>query len=264
MGLKAIVSKIEEVPEAIRSLYKQDNGKIVLDVDAVEGWSLEDVNGLKTSLSTERELRRDFEKRAKESEGKLTVFSELGDPTKVKEDLSKFGELKKIDPKKEADRLTAERVDLWTKEEGGKYQATIKDKDTKIDGLTKFLTKVLIESEAIKAITASKGKVKPLLPHVLANTRLREVDGEYKVEVVQIKDGKEIPRIGGTDGSPMTINQFVEELKKDDDFAGNFEGRQASGGGLGGTPPPPGMRTTGDRMSNIEMIKAGLNQLASK
>lgn len=258
--LPARIEKLEDVAESFRGEYKKgSDGKYTLDVGAVGDWDLQDIKGLKTTASSEREARREWETRATKAEGALVIFNELGDPDKIKADLASYAEIKEINPKKEAGKLAKEITDLWTKDQGSKYETTIKELNGKYDRVEKFLTRTLIESEAVKAIAAEKGRVKPLLPHVLSHTRIREADGEYGVEVIEIKDGKEIPRLGD-DGKPMTIAALVQELKKDEDFAGNFEGTRASGAGSGGGNPPPGNRGGAPPTKSIDMIKEGLRQ----
>src|SRR4051794_27617528 len=53
MALKAIVETIDSVPEAVRGLYKEAEGKFILDVESVEGYALEDVSGLKSTLGAD-------------------------------------------------------------------------------------------------------------------------------------------------------------------------------------------------------------------
>lgn len=256
--LPARIEKLEDVAEAFRGEYKPNGNGFLLDVGAVGDWALEDIKGLKTTASSEREKRREFEKKANDAEAALAIFKDLGDPDKIKADLASFAEMKEINPKKEAGKLAKEQVDLWVKEHGSKYESTISELNGKFDRVTAFLRKTLIEGKAIEAIAVAKGRVKPLLPHVLAHTRIREVDGNFETEVIEMKEGKEIPRLG-LDGKPMTIAAFVEELKKDEDFAGNFEGTRASGGGTGGGTPPPGGRTNnGQPKKSVDMIAEGL------
>ena len=65
MGLKLIVDKLEDVPEALRDQYaKTEDGTFRLSVDGVE-----DPAGLKKALKAERDARAEFEKRLKAFDG---------------------------------------------------------------------------------------------------------------------------------------------------------------------------------------------------
>ncbi len=254
MGLKAVVSKIEDIPEGFRGLYKQaDGGKLVLDVEPVEGFALEDVGGLKSALSGEREAKRAAEAKLTELSGSLKSFEGL-DPAETRKKLTKLDELLKIDPEKEADRLARERVEGWIAGEGKKYQGEIEKREQRIASLSSALSKEMIEAKAVTAITSEKGRIKPLMPHVLARTRIREIDGQHVAEVL---DEKGNPRIGSADGKPMTISELVRELKADPDFAGNFEGSGHSGSGSHGGSGHPGSGGAQPTKS-VDMIRSGL------
>jgi len=257
MGLKAIVAKLEDVAEGFRSLYRTVDGKFVLDVDEVDGFALENITGLRTALSKEREDRRTAQESLTKATDSLKAFEGL-DPKTTREKLTKAEELLKIDPQKEADRLTSERVKGWTDTEGARFKGELEARDKKLASLTTALAREMIESKAVLAITAAKGKVKPLLPHVLAKCRVREVDGAYVAEVLDVNGN---PRLD-SEGKPVKVDQLVTEFKADPDFAGNFEGTGRSGsgsgpgagpgaGGGGGTPPT----------KSVDRIKAGLEEL---
>ena len=58
MGLKAVIKSLEDVEEAVRGLYvKGQDGRFFLDVDAVEGFALENVDGLRNTVKATRDER---------------------------------------------------------------------------------------------------------------------------------------------------------------------------------------------------------------
>ena len=69
MPLKSIINSLDDVEELHRPFYREDAGRHVLDVESVDGFALENVNGLKTALSTERRARGDSEGSAAGSPG---------------------------------------------------------------------------------------------------------------------------------------------------------------------------------------------------
>jgi hypothetical protein len=101
----------------------------------------------------------------------------------------------------------------------------------KLSKMEKSLESALITSVAAQALAEQKGSVRLLMPHIERQTRLREVDGKYTVEVIGT-DGN--PRLSGNDAHVMSISELVVEMKSQNDFASAFEGSGASGTGATG------------------------------
>ena len=57
-------------------------------------------------------------------------------------------------------------------------------------------------------------------------------DGKFRPEVVNAEGN---PRVGDSDGNPMTILQYVQEMKTQTTFAAGFPGANSSGSGKSGT-----------------------------
>lgn len=155
----------------------------------------------------------------------------LADLAKKYEGLDPDAARNALQAAEEAERKRAEMAGDWKSREAQlleKFNKDISSKDTAITTYRSALERRLVDSEAVAAIAAAKGAPKVLLPHVKAQTKVVEEDGEFVVYVV---DGKGNPRIGDAKGSPMTIAQLVEEMKQDPDFARNFEGTGSTGGG---------------------------------
>lgn len=112
-----------------------------------------------------------------------------------------------------------------------KYEAQLKAVQSERERLTGQLDTTLRRNAAIEAITAAKGNVKLLLPHVLERTKLSQDGEQLQVHVV---DEKGNPRIADTLGTPLSIAGLVEELKKSDEFAPAFDGTGAAGSGAQG------------------------------
>ena len=72
MALKPFVGSEEEVPEALREHYSldEDTGNYRLNVEQVDGWALENVSGLKSTLGKLKE-------RSQAAEQALQPFSAL-------------------------------------------------------------------------------------------------------------------------------------------------------------------------------------------
>lgn len=112
-----------------------------------------------------------------------------------------------------------------------KFGLKIKDLETKLEGKGQKIDTLVRRNAAVEAITAAKGNVKLLLPHVLERTRTVE-DGDNVT--AQVVDEKGNPRIADTLGTPMTLAGLVEEMKKSDEFAPAFEGTGVAGAGTEG------------------------------
>jgi hypothetical protein len=81
MAVKLVVDKLEDAPEAVRTLYVEKDGKFHLQVEG-----LEDTSGLKKALDSERESARKARQQAKELEERFTGI----DPEQVRDLMKKF------------------------------------------------------------------------------------------------------------------------------------------------------------------------------
>lgn len=230
MAIKAILDAIDEAPEALRDHYAERDGKFYLSVDPVGGYALEDVSGLKSALSKERG-------RAEKAEGSISKFKDL-DPDSVRASLAKLAELEGIDPTKEADKIAQTKVDAAIKQLTGRHETALGERDSRIGFLQGAVSNMMVDAAATAALAEAKGSVDLLLPHVKSAARVNEVDGRFVVEV-QDRDGNVLL---DNKGSPITIKDYVAELRKSDTFARAFDGEGQSGsgsppGGGGGAPP---------------------------
>jgi len=256
MALKAVIDNLESVSEAIRGEYREGTakegleGKFVLNVDAVGGFALEDVSGLKKALGTERSTRENLEK-------KVIKYKDI-DPDKALEALAELEELKKIDPDKEADKLANTKFEAAKSQLVKKHGDELGERDRRIGSLESLVDKLARKQEAIAAIAEHKGSVDLLLPHVMNSTKTEVGDGDVKVRVLQ-EDGSD--RVNGK-GDPMSIREFVAEMKASDTFGRAFEASGASGSGMTSGGGDGGGRNTkkgdmgGDKKSRVEAINA--------
>ena len=218
MPLPFAVDSIDTVPEAQRSLYKESNGKFVLDVDGYE-----DPAGLKSALQKEREA-------AKTAAKQVQAWSALGkSPEEIQAlvEAHAQAEAEKLGKSGEWDKLKQQMAD--------QHKAELSKKDERIGTLTKSLERRLIDADATAAIAAAKGIPALLLPHVRASVKVIEEDGDFKVQVV---DAQGNPRVNAK-GEFLSIADLVGEMRQSDVYGRAFEptgttGGGASGGGGGG------------------------------
>lgn len=236
MALKAVLDKLDGVADALKGEYTEKDGKFYLSVEPVDGYELDDVSGLKNSLAAERSIN---EKTGKEL-GKFgstwdkekKVWVHTIDPVKAKEALGKYDEFMKLDPEKEADKIVSTKIESVKSQLTTQHGEEIKVKDGRIAKLEGAVSKVLKTNVAKAAILAAKGSPELLLPHVEAAMRIKETDDDFVVEIVGA-DGN--VRIGDAKGNPMTVDQYVAEMRKSETFGRAFEGD-----GKGGTGKEPG------------------------
>jgi vacuolar-type H+-ATPase subunit I/STV1 len=220
--VKAVITP-DELTDELKPLYKEDNGKYILNVEPVEGYALEDITGLKNTLSSERKKREELE----------TKYYDLKDidPKAALEALQKIEEMESYDPEKDADKIAGVKVEALKKQLVEKHTKELTEKEEKLGKLSSKLESLLIDSAAAQALSEAKGSVALLLPHIKSQTRVREVEGDYVVEILD-KDGN--VRIGNKDGDNMTIGELIEEMKASDVYARAFEGANQSGSGYNG------------------------------
>lgn len=229
MALKAIVESLDSLPEGIREHYVEKDGKFVLGVEPVGGFALEDVTGLKTALGKERGSREALEKAS-------AKWKDL-DPDKARDALAKLEELADIDPKKEADKIAAAKVEAIRSQFVESHKKELKAREAVIANHRSQIERLLIDAEATSALAEAKGSVDLLLPHIRSAARVIErEDGSFGVEIASKEGG---PRVNGS-GQNMTIKELVQEMRQSEVFGRAFDASGQSGtgkvpGATGGT-----------------------------
>lgn len=224
MALRAILTPDEHsaLPEPLRGEYVEKDGRFVADIIPVDGYALEDVNGLKSTLGKKQteldQLKRDVVK-----------YKDI-DPDRARAALAELEELKKIDPLKEADKLVNTKLEAAKAQLLDKHSKELEAEQSKSVKYRQKIDKLLRDSVAVAAIAEHKGAVKLLLPHVRNSTRVVEDGDDFRVEVV---DAEGNVRIGDSKGSPMTIAELVLEMRDSEEFGRAFEGEGRSGTGKG-------------------------------
>lgn len=245
MALKSVIAKLEDAAENVRSLYRagtadeKADGKFILDVEPSEGFTLENVDGLKNALSAERT-----------ETGRLKAVNKAFDgidPEKARTAIAKVDELGTLDPKKDMDRLVEEKVQAQLTQVNERHAGETAKLQKRLDGRDGLLRTTLVQEAAVKAIAAEGGDPDLLLPHVLPSIQLELEEDEAtgrvtpKTKVVG-PDGN--VRIGDSQGNPMSIAQRVGEMKTHDKFSRLFEGSGHTGSGSEPPARKPGSNGT--------------------
>lgn len=258
MPIKAIVETLDDVPETVRDFYAESDGKYVLQVEAADGFALENVTGLKATLGKEMSRRKELEKIAKKFEGL--------DPEKAREAIEKYEEFGNLDPRKEADKIAQAKVDQITKQLVEKHAGEVRAREERAALLTRKIESLLIDSAATAALAEAGGSVKLLLPHIRSRTRVVENDGEFSVEVL---DENGIVQVDAN-GAPVKIAGLVAAMKGSEEFGPAFKasghdgsGKQPSQGGSHQQKPQKG-DIGGDRKARLAAIASRFPELAKQ
>jgi len=216
MALKATVKTLDEVDAKYHDLYvKNEDGTFRLDAEGVE-----DVGALKNALARERELNK------KKKDGDGLTDAEKTELTELRKQREEH-EQKELEDKKNWEGLTNRLKE--------KHQNEMTAAEKKAQIAQDRLFKTLKENAATAAIVKNKGKVAPLIPHVISNLDVIEENGELQV-VVKEKDGNK----RYSKDSPKDVMSVEELIKTDflnnDDFMGLFEGTGSSGSGSSTNP----------------------------
>jgi len=264
--MKALLSKEEHTvlaSDEARGQYREltegvHTGKYLLVVEAVDGFELDDVAGLKSALGATRGEKETLETQLRDARGGADQLQ------------ARVDELEKIDPTTEADKLAGQKFESLKTQLSDQHAKDLGAANGKAEMYRGGLEDALIVSEAVQAITGreNKGSVKLLLSAVTSQCRIKEaVDAEGKTRFsVEVLDDQQAPRIRDAQANPFTILDLVNEMEKDPEFAPAFQGTDASGGGRPGdppgTPPPQNQQNTlGDPTSKIERgLDAGQHQ----
>lgn len=154
MALEIVVDTLDVVPETLRSLYAEKDGKFHLDVAG-----LPDNSGLMSALEKERAAAKAAEKARKELEARYKDV----DPDKYRQIMSKF------DGDEEAQLLAAGKVDEVIAKRTAKRDA---EWQRKLD-------------EAMNASNAEKAKAEKFLGRVLDDQIRAAVNGKVHEKAVE-------------------------------------------------------------------------------
>lgn len=209
--MPAAVARLEDVPEAIRSFYRQTGDRYVLDVEPAQGFGLDDVASLKKQLSqTAEEKRRATELlRSYEEDGELLPADEL---KRLRAEQRKAAERKARTGQSDEDVVQAQ-IDAVKQQEAKRYASEAKKLQDRIDQLNASVRRQVVTNAAMQALAKEGANADLLMPHVERSLRVEEADGQFVARVID-DDGKSVrlsQRQGNSD--PMDVGEFVGTLR---------------------------------------------------
>lgn len=214
MAFRIVADSPTDLPEGLRAAAKTVDGKTVVDA-LPEGWGLEDVSGLKKTVSEERTARKALEKAVAQYDG-------IDDAAAAREALTQMraGSLK-----------SSKELDEFRKALEAKVAEDLKKKDSTVSALTQQLREQLVESEAVKAIAAAGGNAKLLMPIVRQAVKAElGADGKFAVSLTDERGQELISKAEGS-ARPMTLPEFVQQLKTQAEYKAAFSGSGTGGSG---------------------------------
>ena len=254
MALKAVVKTLEGLSEEVAAEYVEKDGVYVLDLDGVDNHPA--VAGLSNALKTERTERKEFEKKFKSLEGKISGL-DLDRLKEIDPDdyASKLELLKKYEKEAEKqktqklkDEKNWEKLESQLKEQHQNEVNSLQEQfDSEKQSLTDQIAQITKAGETQKGemqtslikhikngdlkaeIAKAKGNITILMPHMSPLVDVRANDkGKYSSVVL---DDKGNPRTNNL-GQPMSIKELVTEFREKPEFsgAGIFEKAKKPGG----------------------------------
>jgi len=225
MALEAIRENLDGLSDDEKKHYVEKDGKFCLDVTPVNGVSLEDVTGLKKTLEKLRTNERTLTKNLAD----LQVRYKDIDPEEARMALGKMDEIKNWD----GDQKIKEAVEAAKRELIKQHTKTKEQLEEELTDAQEQLTEALVNTKIVEALQKEQGNVELLLPHVKKYVRMvKNAEGRFYPEVTN-ENGD--PRVGDSDGSPMTIHQLILEMKGQKTFAAGFPGANSAGSGGSGS-----------------------------
>lgn len=213
--------KFDELSENEQQHYTEREGKFYLDVTAVDGVALENVTALKTTVG---KLRGNEKKLQMDLTALQEKFEDI-DPDEARTAIKKYDEVKNWD----GDQKVREAVDASKKELVKAHKKQVEQLEGELADSQDQLTDAIVDTKVVEALQKEEGNVELLLPHVKKHVRMaKNSTGKWIPEV--INDANE-PRVGDSDGNPMTITQFIQEIKTQKTFAACFPGANSTGSG---------------------------------
>lgn len=248
-GDNASVGDINTVPEQFRSAYVQQGDAYVIN-EALKPY-LDVADGRARLLKVAKADKARAMSESAQRRQQIDQWAALGfeSPEAAKAAYDELKSKKGIDP--EAIKTAVAKS----------YEDKLVASDTKIANMRKTMEGYVIDGAAATAIAEEKGVSALLMPIVRSNvSTIENEDGTYSAV---FRDQDNNIRISPDTGRPLTIKEFVANLKKDKTYAGAFEG---NGGGGGGTPPARQVAQQqqrgngGTELSATQKIALGLKQ----
>ncbi len=248
----ALLPKLSEelfnaLPEAVREHYtKQDAGDYLLDVTNQNGFRLENVDGL---LSTVSKQKGDINGLNSQLSAFKLEDGTIMDPNIAMNAIEKVTEFGTLSPQ----QLAEEKIKTFKDGVQTAHQSELDAVNAKKQSYFDQLKSVKMIQQAESALTKAGGNAEVLLPHVLSKLIMSEDDNG--VLSVGVDDGNGNFLVKDGQGNFKTIADVVEDLKTNDTFKGNFTAKIKGGTGAKGGDNAPGVLNIDEsEMTDAELL----------
>ena len=252
MALRPVYQSEDEIPAELRDHYTEnDDGQFVLQVDGADGWAVENVAGLKSTLG---KLKQRAEKAEKTLRRYGETLGEQADPERLRDALDELERLR-ASGDDDSSRVKTLKAEIESLRQAAKAEVekAVQPLKQQLDKRTGQLRSILVEQRLTEAVAKAKGKPYMLVPILKDRVRLEETDEGALNVIVTDKDGA--PMVKGADLSPATPDDLVAELKADPAWSGAFDGSGNSGGGTQSNAPGGSGRLTPEQIGKMSMAE---------
>lgn len=254
---RIVADKPEELSEDLRALAKPtQDGKVTVDA-LPEGYAVENVAGLRSTLVKLREQTKQFEQSVRAFEAAGLTAEQARDAAEA------------LSQKKAGTLKSSADLDAWKAEAEKKFQGEAKSIADKLTKRTERLRNELVRGKLAPIVAAKGGSAAMDAILVLAerNIRVEEDANGDLIPVVVGSDGKTAAltkKSGSMD--PMGFDELIEQMRESPATRGLFEAKAA--GGSGSASQAAGSGRAGNRdsaqpLSARSLIRAGNDAAAA-
>jgi len=235
MTLRGIISEedYKALPEVVRNdAYTQgEDGRYYADIEPIDGWAFEHIEGLRSSGRKEREQRQTWERKHN------TLASQLNgvDPTEIARIDEYKEEIERLKKAPDSEK-TQQRIKELERTYENKLQTQQNEHKDMLGQRDAELRILIVDNRARRALEKLGCKDPDLiLPHVHGNVNVVRDDttgGKPNVKVVD-KHGDPIPTKKKGAVGDMDLEELCGSYREQ--WPSAFEGSKAAGGGAPGT-----------------------------
>jgi FtsZ-binding cell division protein ZapB len=247
--MKSFVTSLDQVPEQYRGLYKEVDGGFLLQVEPVNGYALENVNGLKNALQTKTIELQD-------AKNKIAEMGEL-DLDKLKKDSENWNKVKDLDPEEQAAKKVRDAIRV-------RDEAHQKELNKYVDREKSLIDKLKSSGlESVKTAIAKAGGRPEWAMDYLRNAVKVELNDDLEPVTSFMSEDGLTPLVEyDAQGKeiPFSVDKFVEKMQNSDTYGGIF--KTPATGGNGGQPNYEGGQSGKPKVISADQANDYIEELA--
>jgi len=276
--LKAVCNEqeYEALTGAEKAHYRQDGTRYFLEVKATtledsdgskRTYALENITGLQNALGRLRTEVSQYQTKLSDYERRYRDLDPEEARTAI-EKVKQIGDARSDEARHKELEAVRASVEAQYKKQMAALEGVVQGAKEKVERYSAYLRRTRLEAAAAAAIEAERGSVALLLPHVVSRCRVVPDPSDpdnpelYAIEVVDAKGQPRYSCRAGATSAPMSLGEYVSELKSQETYAVAFDGARAAGSGASGSSSTS--RTAGRtiRASDRAAIEANVDRIA--